>query len=61
MKRVLDIEDHPDIVVQARDKVGGTVLGLAIRRHLIDSMQGRAAVESQLGQGSTLTIYLPKI
>ncbi|KJH72545.1 PAS domain S-box protein [Aliterella atlantica] len=39
---------------------GGTGLGLAITRSLVNMMQGAIAVESQLEQGSTFTVSLPR-
>jgi two-component system phosphate regulon sensor histidine kinase PhoR len=41
-------------------KVGGTGLGLAIVKHIVNRHRGRLQIESDLGQGSTFTIYLPK-
>lgn len=40
-------------------RYGGTGLGLAISRHLIEKMQGRISLQSQLGQGSCFTVFLP--
>jgi two-component system, OmpR family, phosphate regulon sensor histidine kinase PhoR len=44
---------------RARD-AGGTGLGLAIVRHLVQSMGGEVAAESELGRGTTLRFTLPK-
>jgi len=40
-------------------KYGGTGLGLAISYRFVQMMKGRIGVESQEGQGSTFTVYLP--
>jgi signal transduction histidine kinase/DNA-binding NarL/FixJ family response regulator len=40
-------------------KYGGTGLGLAISYRFVQMMKGRISVESQHGQGSTFTVYLP--
>jgi two-component system phosphate regulon sensor histidine kinase PhoR len=47
-------------VDKARSRqVGGTGLGLSIVRHVIEPMDGKVTVVSQLGKGSTFTIVLP--
>jgi signal transduction histidine kinase len=38
---------------------GGTGLGLSIVRHLVESMGGDVAAESELGKGTTLRVRLP--
>jgi two-component system phosphate regulon sensor histidine kinase PhoR len=39
--------------------VGGTGLGLAIVKHVINRHRGRLVIDSALGQGTTITIWLP--
>jgi two-component system, OmpR family, phosphate regulon sensor histidine kinase PhoR len=40
-------------------QVGGTGLGLAIVKHIINRHRGRLLIESTLGQGTIVSIYLP--
>jgi two-component system phosphate regulon sensor histidine kinase PhoR len=40
-------------------RLGGTGLGLAIVKHIVSRHRGRLTIESQLGVGSTFTVYLP--
>ena len=45
-------------VKRSRER-GGTGLGLAIVKHIISRHQGRLAIESRIGEGSTFTVFLP--
>ncbi len=39
--------------------LGGTGLGLAIVKHIVNRHRGRLTVESEVGEGSTFTVFLP--
>lgn len=39
--------------------IGGTGLGLAIVKHIVSRHRGRLSVESEIGQGSSFTVFLP--
>lgn len=41
-------------------QVGGTGLGLAIVKHIINRHRGRLVFESEQGQGTTVSVFLPK-
>ena len=45
-------------VKRSRER-GGTGLGLAIVKHIINRHQGRLQIESQPGEGSQFTVFLP--
>lgn len=48
-------------VDKARSReVGGTGLGLSIVKHLVQAMQGSIRATSQLGQGTTFVVRLPR-
>jgi len=40
-------------------EMGGTGLGLAIVKHIISRHRGRFAISSEVGHGSTFSVYLP--
>lgn len=40
-------------------KLGGTGLGLAIVKHIVNRHRGALVVESEVGRGSTFSVYLP--
>jgi len=40
---------------------GGTGLGLAIVKHIVLRHRGRLKIDSELGEGSTFTVYLPSL
>ena len=41
--------------------LGGTGLGLAIVKHIVNRHRGRLTVESEIGEGSTFTVFLPAL
>jgi two-component system phosphate regulon sensor histidine kinase PhoR len=40
-------------------ELGGTGLGLAIVKHIVNRHRGRLDISSQMGKGSTFTVWLP--
>lgn len=41
--------------------IGGTGLGLAIVKHVVNRHRGRLLIDSELGKGTTFTIWLPGV
>jgi two-component system phosphate regulon sensor histidine kinase PhoR len=39
--------------------VGGTGLGLAIVKHIVNRHRGQMMIESEVGQGTTVSVWLP--
>jgi two-component system phosphate regulon sensor histidine kinase PhoR len=42
-------------------ELGGTGLGLAIVKHIISRHRGTLTVDSKVGEGSTVSVYLPEV
>jgi two-component system, OmpR family, phosphate regulon sensor histidine kinase PhoR len=39
--------------------VGGTGLGLAIVKHIVNRHRGQLLIESEVGKGTTVSVWLP--
>lgn len=53
--------DFERLDIKENRHIEGTGLGLSITTKLVELMKGRMEVESQYGEGSTFTIYLPQV
>lgn len=51
-------EEFNQVDASTTRKFGGTGLGLSITKQLLDLMNGRIEVKSQLGQGSRFSVYM---
>jgi two-component system phosphate regulon sensor histidine kinase PhoR len=47
-------------VKRSRER-GGTGLGLAIVKHIVSRHEGRLAIDSTVGEGSTFTVFIPAL
>ena len=45
--------------MEGKEHIPGTGLGLAIVQEILDLHRGRVTVESEVGKGSTFTVWLP--
>ena len=54
-------ESFEQVSGQKLAKYGGTGLGLAISHRITEMMNGKLSVTSELGKGSTFTLYLPDV
>lgn len=55
LKRIFE----PFFRSESAENISGTGLGLSIVRDCVDRHSGRISVESQMGQGTTFTVWLP--
>ncbi|MGH3498660.1 MAG: sensor histidine kinase [Nocardioidaceae bacterium] len=53
-------ERFAQVTITDANVMGGSGLGLSITAHIAAALGGRVGVESELGLGSTFTLYLPR-
>ncbi len=60
-KQTAVFERYHRVLDEQSEQVSGAGIGLALVKNLVEAHQGTITLKSQLGEGTTLTVYLPII